>query len=134
MHQNKIVVRYSDGRLQKGSTIDFVPHKDSFHVMLAGAALESKQPEILVADLKAVFFVRDFIGNPYYQDKKEFEPGKPVIGRKLKVLFKDGEMIVGSSTGYKPNRSGFFVSPADAQSNIERCFVVTKAISDVLLV
>jgi hypothetical protein len=131
MYQNKIVVRYSDGRLQKGTTVDFVPNKDSFHVMLAGTALHSKPPEIRVAELKAVFFVRDLAGNPHYKEKKEFEPGKPVTGRKIKVLFKDGELMVGTTTGYQPGHSGFFVSPVDTQSNIERCFVVTKATSDV---
>ena len=134
MSQNKIVVHYADGHVQKGTTVDFVPEKEFFHIMLPGAAPNSKQPEIRIEDLKAVFFVRDFIGNPYYKYKKEFEPGAPIIGRKIKVLFKDGEVIVGTTTDYQPGCSGFFVSPADTQSNIERCFVVTKAISDVKLI
>ncbi len=131
MYQNKIVVRYSDGRLQKGTTMDFVPNKDSFHFIMDGAEQDGKLPKVRIDDLKAVFFVRDFTGNPYYQDRKEFEPGKPVAGRKIKVLFKDGEQIVGTTSSYQPNSSGFFVAPADRQSNIERCFVVTKATSDV---
>lgn len=131
MYQNKIVVRYADGRLQKGTTVDFVPGKDSFHVVLPGVKPAGKHPEIHFADLKAVFFVRDFVGNPYYEDKKEFDPDKPVLGRKIKVLFKDGELIVGTTTAYQPDHPGFFVSPVDAKSNIERCFVVAKATSEV---
>lgn len=131
MSQNKIVVRYLDGHVQKGTTIDFNPEKEFFHIMLPGAAPASKQPEIHFADLKAVFFVRDFIGNPYYKYKKEFDPDVPVIGRKIQVLFKDGEVIVGTTTNYQPGCSGFIVLPADTQSNIERCFVVTGATSEV---
>ena len=111
--------------------MDFVPQKDSFHFMLDGAAQDCKLPKVHIHELKAVFFVRDFTGNPYYQDKKEIEAGKPIAGRKIKVLFKDGEQIVGTTSSYQSNRPGFFVSPADSQSNIERCFVVTRATSDV---
>ena len=128
MNQNKIVVRYSDGRLQKGTTMDFIPGKDSFHFMPADGVLpEKKLMEIRCDRLKAVFFVRDLDGNPRYKDKNEFEPGKPIIGRKIQVLFKDGERLVGTTYAYQPGRSGFFIAPADPHSNIERCFVVTGA-------
>lgn len=131
MMQNKIVIRYSDGRLQKGITTDFFPNKDSFHVIPAGAVPDNKPVDVRVAELKAVFFVREFGGSPDYNDKKEFEPGKTVVGRKIKVLFNDGELLVGTTNGYQPDRPGFFVVPADPQSNVERCFVVTKSTREV---
>jgi len=133
MIQNKIVIRYSEGNLQKGITNDFSPNKEIFHVMPVGAAPDSKPLEVHINDLKAVFFVKEFGGIPGYQDKKEFEPGKLVVGRKIKVLFKDGEVIVGTTNGYQPDRLGFFVVPADAKSNVERCFVITKATREVKL-
>ena len=37
------------------------------------------------------------------------------------------EVIVGTTQGYQPGRPGFFVYPADAASNNERCFVITAA-------
>lgn len=131
MIQNKIVARYLDGRLEKGVTTDFFPNKESFHLLPTGASPQSKALDIRVADLKAIFFVRDFAGNPDYNDKKDFEPGKNVIGRKIAIVFKDGEQMVGVTTGYQPDRPGFFIVPADSQSNIERCFVVTKATREV---
>jgi len=96
--QNKIVIRYSDGRLQKGITTDFFPNKDSFHVIPAGAVPGNKPVDVRVAEMKAVFFVREFDGSPDYNDKKEFGPDKPVVGRKIKVLFNDGELLVGPPT------------------------------------
>lgn len=131
MMQNKIVIRYPDGRLQKGITTDFFPNKDTFHLIPPGAASDSKPVEVRIAELKAIFFVKEFGGIPGYEDKKEFEPGKPVVGRKISVLFNDGELLVGTTNGYQPDRVGFFVNPADTKSNVERCFVVTKSTREV---
>jgi len=131
MIQNKIVIHYADKRLQKGITTDFFPNKEVFHVTPMDYKPGDKALEVRVADLKAVFFVKNFIGNPKYGEKKEFEPGKPVLGRKIKVLFKDGEVMVGTTNGYQPDRPGFFVVPADPLSNVDRCFVVAKSTNEV---
>ena len=131
MIQNKIVVHYKDGRLMKGITNDFFPNKDLFHLVLMNTAPGSTPLEVRVPELKAVFFVKEFGGNADYSDKKEFNPNKSLVGRKIKVVFKDGELMVGTTLGYQPDRSGFFVVPADSQSNIERCFVVTSATEEV---
>jgi len=131
MIQNKIVVRYQDGRLMKGITNDFFPNKDMFHLVPMDAPPGSKPLEVHVPELKAVFFVKDFDGNPEYNDRKEFDTNKPIVGRKIKVVFRDGELMIGTTHGYQPNRPGFFVVPADLQSNIERCFVVTSATQEV---
>ena len=134
MIQNKIVIHYQDGQLLKGITNDFFPNKDSFHLTPPDASPGTIPLIVSVSDLKAVFFVRKFDGNSRHDDIKEFDPAKNLIGRKLKVTFKDGELMVGITTGYEPNRTGFFLTPADPQSNIERCFVVTKATKEVSLI
>ncbi len=131
MVQNKIVVRYQDGRLLKGSTVDFFPNKETFHVVLADAQAGAKPVEVFVRDLKAVFFVKDFVGNSAYNDNKEFIQSKPVVGRKIKVTFKDNEVLTGTTQGYQPGRPGFYVVPADPNSNIERFYVVTAATRNV---
>jgi hypothetical protein len=128
---NKVVARYTDGRLIRGVTFDFQPDRTKFHVNVADAARDAKPVEVLTAELKAVFFVRDLAGNPQHEECKEFNPAKPALGRKLKVVFRDGETLVGVTQGYQPNRPGFFLMPADAESNIERCYVVTGATQSV---
>jgi hypothetical protein len=57
-----------------------------------------------------------------------------VVGRKIRVDFQDGETLTGTTQGYDPSRPGFFVIPADAGSNNERCFVVTRATAQVSFV
>jgi len=131
MIQNKIVVRYQDGRLIKGFTNDFFPNKDLFHLVPMDAPPGSKPMDVRIPELKAVFFVKEFGGNPQYKDKQEFDSTKPVMGRKIQVTFKDGETLLGTTQGYQPGRPGFFVNPADTQSNIERCFVVSAAAQEV---
>jgi hypothetical protein len=128
---NKVVAHYQDGHIIKGVTNDFLPAKDRFHLLAADAAPGSKPAEVIVNELKALFFVKDFAGNPAHKESQDFDPTKPPGGRKIRVNFKDGEVMVGTTQGYQPNRPGFFVIPADLQSNNERCYVVTSATTAV---
>jgi len=130
---NKVVARFRDGRMVKGSTSDFVPAKEFFHVAPTDAA-GSKPTLVQVKELKAIFFVKDFAGRPDYTPTNAFEGERTPPGRKIKVVFADGEVIVGTTQGYQPGRPGFFMVPADqADNNIERCYVVTSATNDVTL-
>ena len=126
----RTVVHYKDGRILKGYTSDFVPHREVFRLADTDTP-EAKVVEVWAPDLKAVFFVRDLVGNPRRVDSHEFDPGVPVVGRKVKVRFQDGEQIVGTTESYDPARKGFFLVPADAKSNIERCYVVITATQEI---
>lgn len=130
---NAIVVRFADGRVAKGTTTNFLPTKDRFNLSLEGSAPGSRTQEILLSELKAVFFVNDLAGCPSHEDSNQFDPGKPVFGRKIQVIFKDGEVVVGTTQGYQAGRLGFFVVPADEKSNNSRCFIVTAATKQVTL-
>jgi hypothetical protein len=131
---NKVVARFADGRLLKGMTADFVPAKDLFHVTPAMAPPGTKPLEVRTSDLKALFFVKDFGGDPDYAERKEFDPSRPVAGRRIRVVFEDGEVLVGVTQGYQPGRSGFFVEPADPRSNNDRCYVVATATRSVAFI
>ena len=128
---NKVVARFADGRLVKGMTADFFPTKDRFHVMVATDHGGTTPVEVRTKDLKALFFVKDFAGDPRHVEAKEFDPARPPIGRPIKVVFKDGELLVGTTTGYQPGRTGFFLEPADPGSNIDRCYVVAAATDEI---
>ncbi len=128
MSGNRVVARFRDGRTIKGTTRDFLPTRDYFHVQTPVGEMTN----IRHADLKAVFFVRDLKGDPAHQESNQFEDGKAAPGRKMKVVFADGETLVGTTLGYQPDRIGFFLVPADPASNIERCFVVASATKEIL--
>ena len=124
----KIVARYLDGRMIKGFTQDFAPNKPGFHIFSTDAANLKEGTEILLRDLKAVFFVRDFDGKPNYDDRKQYTQGERPSGRIVEVTFIDGEVIVGSTLGYDPKRPGFFIFPADPASNNARVFALSKGV------
>jgi hypothetical protein len=117
----------------KGSTGDFVPAKEAFHVAPVDAPLGTKPTLVHVKDLKAIFFVKDFTGRPEYTPTNEFQGDKTPVGRKIKVVFADGETIVGTTQAYQPGRPGFFIVPADQAANIERCYVVSAATNEITL-
>lgn len=128
---NKVVARYTDGRVIKGITADFFQTKDLFHLRPPSGPESAAPVEIHTKELKALFFVKDFDGKPGHQEKKEFDPSRPPAGRRITVKFKDGESLVGTTTGYQPGRPGFFLVPADPGSNTERAFVVAAATKEI---
>ena len=125
-----MVARYIGGRMVKGLSQDFFPNKDRFHVYPADKP-SGEAVEIMVKELKAIFFVRDFVGNYQYDERKEYMQGDKPSGRKIEVTFADGEVLVGTTLGYDPKRPGFFLFPADPQSNNIRVFAVTTAVKKV---
>ncbi len=134
MIQDKIVAHYQDGRLLKGVTSNFVPNKDFFHFVPMDSPPGNKLTELRTAGLKGLFFVKEFDGNPNYNEKKEFDSPKLSVGRKIKVLFTDGELMVGTIEGYTQDSPGFFVVPADVNSNNECCFVYKSATQQFSLI
>jgi len=130
MEPIKVVVRYLNGKVIKGVTQDFFPNKDRFHLHPA-AKSSGEAMEVLVKDLKAIFFVQDFDGNAQYNERKSYGEEEKIQGRKVEVTFTDEEVLVGSTLGYDPKRPGFFIFPADPKSNNIRLFAVTSAVKKV---
>lgn len=130
MEPVKVVARYTNGRVIKGFTQDFFPNKDRFHLYPA-AKPSGEATEVLVKELKAIFFVQDFVGNRLYKERKKYIEGEQPSGRKVEVTFIDGEVLVGSTLGYDPSRPGFFFFPADPKSNNIRVFAVSTAVKKV---
>lgn len=131
MQRLKIIARYRDGRMVRGTTNNFAPGNPAFHVSLASAKWGDPPVKVAVNDLKAMFVVRDFKGDPKRPKKKWGQPGGGQYGHKLEVTFEDGEVMVGYSLNYDPTAQGFFVFPADPDSNNKRIFVVNAAVARV---
>jgi len=127
----KIVARYTDGKVLRGYTHDFFPDKSLFHLKSIAEENKGRVVEVHLKELKAVFFVKDFLGNPSYNEVKHFTEGQNPLGRKIEVTFKDGEILVGSTVGYDPRRPGFFLFPPDPRSNNVKIFVISTAVSKV---
>ena len=127
---NKVIVRLMAGSIVRGTTDDFFPGRASFHLHSIGGGpvldLQCKQ-------LKAVFFVRDFAGDPNRTDPRGFPPGPadPNLGKKVAVIFKDGELLCGYTLTYSPDKNGFFLTPAYPSTNNIRVYVLTHATREI---
>lgn len=124
---HQVVLHYRDGRILKGITGDFLPHHERFHVTPPG----DQAHEARLQDLKAVFFVRDLVGDSRHQKSNVPIPGVPLGGRRLRVVFEDGEVMVGATEAYHGEQTGFFLTPVDLGSNNARCFVVAGAAREI---
>ena len=121
MNRSKIVARYNNKQVKKGYSNNFFPNKVFFHLETP----DGDSQRIEMDDLKAVFFTKDFEGDKDRQDDYSHEVRG--AGRKMRVEFIDGEVIIGYSLAYSPDRQGFFLTPADVNGNNERVFVLNDA-------
>lgn len=128
MGQNMIVVSFKNQTILKGKTNDFLPNKNRFHL----EQMDGSITDIVVEDLKAIFFVKDFEGNKDHKDS--YNDIISNAGRKTRVEFLDGETIYGYTLGYSPERQGFYLTPADLAGNNERIFIVVSATKNVQFV
>jgi hypothetical protein len=115
----RVVARYRDGKLYKGTVSSFSPLRERFHLL----TLQQRVLEIRTSELKAVFFVRSFVGDPSYSERKTFDVSVCSEPR-IVCEFHDGEMLVGHSTTYDAAKVGFFVTPVDPKSNNEKVYVI----------
>lgn len=127
----KVVARYRDGRLVKGLTYDFQVGRARLHVF--PTTRPSQAASVDVADLKAVFFVRDLVGNPRYQERRAFPEGsaRTLPGARVAVTFVDSEILVGTVEAGSWSAAGLVLVPADPESNNLRVYVVSSAVQSV---
>ena len=135
MLKKKVVVKYKDGKILKGWVEDFRPDRESFSLFPLIEYSEEERLEINFDSLKAIFFVKDFIGDKNYKKVRTFDVILKITPsqRKLIVDFKDGEHLYGTSHGYGRYKVGFFVYPVDPKDNSERIFIIHSAVESIRL-
>ena len=126
---SKVVVGCLDGRRLKGFVFNFSPLRDQFRLFPEENSPHELGTDVKLDGVKAVFFVKDFTGHREHHDTYDLQ--KCAHGRKLEVTFLDGEKIAGTTEAYNPKKAGFFIFPADPESNNTRIYVVSKSVSQV---
>lgn len=125
----RVVARYLDGRVLKGYA-DFDPAQLRLRLWPVDRP-DDQGLEVGMADLKAVYFVRSFAGDPAYVESKDLYGPRPPGTRKVSVEFEDGEELVGYTRDDPSRGPGFFVTPLDRRSNNLRVFVLAAAVRRV---
>lgn len=129
--EQKLVVHKKDGTIFKGVTQDFDPAGEEFHFLPAeggGVPLRMR-----VEEMKALFWVRDYLGNRQFVSRRAFGDAD-VQRKKAIVTFTDGEEMWGTLDGSAGNDRGFFLVPADPRDNNVRIFIVRSALKEMRMV
>lgn len=123
---SRIVARYTDGRIVKGTSMDVDIGRPLCHIRTPEGATQ----QVNLADLKALFFVKSLDGDPAHHEDLSPHPDDP-RGRgatPVALHFADGEQISGLVIGFPPKRTFFYVIPVDASSNNIRILVNRGAV------
>ena len=126
---HKVVVRYKNGTVAKGTTADFAPNHTTF-TLRPELPVAGEPATISFDELKAIFFVHSFQGNREYRDQKLRKP-EGTIGRRYLLTFTDGETMRGTALGVNLSRHGFLLFPSDPGSNNKRIFVMHSAVKEL---
>jgi hypothetical protein len=127
--EQKIVVHMRDGAIHKGVTHDFRPKQETFHLLPAeggGVPLRIK-----IDGMKAMFWVKDYLGNRDFIARRDFDPAKEPPGRRAVLTFQDGETIWGSVTEDDTTDPGFFFVPSDDRDNNIKIFIVRTSLKEL---
>jgi hypothetical protein len=126
----KVVVRRLDHGLMKGF-VDSASYLGPNGVRMLDR--EGRTLTIPLHEIKGVFFVRDFDGNPQRSERKLFQSRPRLAGLWVRVTFKDKEVLEGllPSNLVELSPEGFLVTPADLYSNNLRIFVPRTALSEI---
>jgi hypothetical protein len=126
----KVVVRKLDRGLTKGF-VDSTSYLGPNGIRMLDR--EGRALTIPLQEIKGVFFVKDFDGNPQRSERKLFQSRPRLAGLWVRMTFKDKEVL----EGLLPNNlvelssEGFLVTPADLYSNNLRIFVPRTALSEM---
>ncbi|HYV84424.1 MAG TPA: hypothetical protein VFB49_00785 [Patescibacteria group bacterium] len=126
--EEKVVAHYRDGRTLRGTTQDFRPDTDLFHLLPSeGGGIPTA---VKINDLKALFYVKDY-GYMRRQVERSHRFGGSQPGLKTIVEFKDGERIWGFTEEYTPSGQGFFFTPANPEENNTRIFIINSSVKQI---
>ncbi len=122
----KVVAHFINHDFVKGTSSDVDPKRPTCHVQTADRGVV----EVDLAQLKALFFVRDFNGRPEYEEAHQPQPGDGRLrgSRLIELVFADGEKLGCLVNSYPPRGQFFYVMPMDHRSNNLRVLVNRDAV------
>lgn len=127
--RKRVVVRKLDKGLIKG----FIDPKGYLASEVGLLDREGRLVHIPMPDIKAVFFVRDFEGNPDRAERKIFRSRPRLAGLWVRMTFKDTEVLeaILPNNLLEVDPLGFLVTPPDVYSNNLRIFIPRTALTEM---
>jgi hypothetical protein len=127
--RKRVVIRKLDKELIKG----FVDPKGYLASEMEVLDREGRLVHVPMSQVKGVFFVRDFEGNPNRAERKIFRSRPRLAGLWVRMTFKDTEVL----EALLPNNLldvdplGYLVTPPDVYSNNLRIFIPRTALTEM---
>ena len=123
----KVVVRTRDGEVIPGFA-----NEDRIKKTLKIINQQGKEETFSIDKLKAVFFVKDFQGNPEYDEIKFLNKQSVSSMIWVRVEFFDGEVLEGKILNNMEliSSPGFYLSPSDQDTNNKRVYVVKSSLKN----
>lgn len=123
----KVVARFRDGRVMKGTSTDVDSSRPTFHLREEDGDVY----RVRLEHLKALFFVRTLDGDPRRHERRILDPDDPRARAAvvMTAVFEDGEVVTGMTMRYPPRDAFFFLIPVDTGSNNVRILVNRAAVA-----
>ena len=127
--RKRVVIRKLDKGLIKGFLDTKAPLSSEIEVLDRDGHLN----RVAMSEIKGVFFVRDFDGNPDRAERKVFRSRPRLAGLWVRMTFRDNEVL----EALLPNNLleldplGYLVTPPDVYSNNLRAFIPRSALTDL---
>ncbi|HEY2934584.1 MAG TPA: hypothetical protein VGK99_22840 [Acidobacteriota bacterium] len=116
----KVIVRTRDGKVTAGFA-----REDTIKDEVGILTRQGKDEVFNIEDIKAIFFVKDFDGDPKHEEFKFFT--KQPISEKIwvRVELVDGEILEGAVKNNVDlqNLHGFYLWPSDKDANNEIAYI-----------
>ncbi|HBF43117.1 MAG TPA: hypothetical protein DDW42_05700 [Desulfobacteraceae bacterium] len=129
IYPNKVVIHLLDGNTIKG-TAQSPSLSDE---IITVHTVDNEFKKIKADKVKAVYFVKDWEGNPEYSEKTTVPSEKETYSNVIQLEFKDGE-IIEARIQYLPPTKGFYIIPPDANSNNKRIYVRRSALKEIKII
>jgi len=129
--ENKVVVHMKDGAIHKGITHDFDPDTENFHLLPAEGGGVPRR--VAVDEMKALFYVKDYMGNRDFIARRQFDEAQ-ASGKRAILTFYDGETVWGFLGESGDTGRGFYFFPLDEGDNNIRIFVVQSSVKEIKMV
>jgi len=113
---HRVVIHTAEGEVKRGTVTDIVLEGRDVALELQSGETEALPPD----RIRAIFFMADAGESPPAPE-----------GKRVRVTFRDGRQVAGFSNDYAPERSGFFVVPADERSHTARIWVYRAAVRQI---
>lgn len=120
-------------KLDKGLVKGFLDPKGYLASEVEVLDREGRLVHVPMSEIKGVFFVRDFDGNPDRAERKVFRSRPRLAGLWVRMTFKDTEVL----EAILPNNLldvdplGYLVTPPDVYSNNLRMFIPRNALTEM---